>query len=534
MPPHRFFPFIVPVVVLAACGEEPQPTGPTAPTTMGPAFSHADGHRVVNSTADPGSGGCTPSECTLREAINSAGSTEITFAAGVSGPIALALPAAGGGQLVINKKLRIDGPSDGIVIRRRSTDPEFRLLRVGASGEVFLTNLTFQNGRLTGRAGGGIASDGTLDMVFVRVENSSAEQGGGIYNNGPLTLISCTVSGNSATFGGGIDNHGPLHLVHSTISGNSGGGIYNHDNQTLQIGAGSTVGPNSGVGLRNNGGTLRVSNSTISGNDNGGISQFRGMATLLRVRVINNSSREGGGINLFNGEMTIRSSTIARNSAQRGGGISNQDGSTMSIRGTAIFNNSATGEGGGIANTALGFGRLSTSLTILNSTISGNSAPSGGGIFNDDHVDEAEADVELTNSTVANNSATQGGGGIDLNAGGLTLINSLVARNRAPMGPDVRRGPEGASILARFNLIGDGSGSGISNTNGNQVGTSGSPIDPRIGPLADNGGPSRTHALLAGSPAIDAASQADCPPRDQRGVMRPQGSGCDIGSYERE
>jgi hypothetical protein len=89
-------------------------------------------------------------------------------------------------------------------------------------------------------------------------------------------------------------------------------------------------------------------------------------------------------------------------------------------------------------------------------------------------------------------------------------------------------------VFARFSLIGDGSGSGITNTNGNQVGSAGAPIDPKIGPLALNGGPTRTHALLAGSPAIDAASDPECPAADQRGVPRPQGEGCDIGSYERE
>jgi hypothetical protein len=90
------------------------------------------------------------------------------------------------------------------------------------------------------------------------------------------------------------------------------------------------------------------------------------------------------------------------------------------------------------------------------------------------------------------------------------------------------------STVARFSLIGDGSGSSITNGEGNQVGSASSPIDPRLGPLADNGGPTRTHALLLGSPAVDAASTPDCPTTDQRGVSRPQGAACDIGSYERE
>jgi hypothetical protein len=90
------------------------------------------------------------------------------------------------------------------------------------------------------------------------------------------------------------------------------------------------------------------------------------------------------------------------------------------------------------------------------------------------------------------------------------------------------------AVLASFSLIGDGSGSDITNTDGNQVGSASAPIDPKLGSLADNGGPTRTRALLAGSPAIDAASTPDCPTADQRGVLRPQGAACDIGSYERE
>ncbi len=501
----HLLPFLTPLAVLAACGTEQSPTAPTAADN--PSFSTAAGNRVVNSVADPGNGVCNASQCTLREAINDAGSTDITFAAGLTGPITLAKPSDGGGQLVINKTLAITGPSGGIVVRRRSTDPEFRILRIGTSGNVALTNLTIRNGKI----GGG---------------------GGGILSFGPLTLTNSTVSGNSADFGGGIDNHARLTIVHSTIVSNTGGGIFNHNNQTLAITT-TTVGQNTGRGLVNDGGTLTLTSSTVAENVGGGISQARGTSTLRLTRVVDNSTTgRGGGIFLSQGDMTIRTSTIARNSAATGGGIANREGGSYTILRSAIFNNSATDEGGGISNEALGFGRVGVVLTLINSTVSGNSAPLGGGIFNSNFIDEAEATLRVTNSTVAGNSATQEGGGIDLNAGGLTLVNSLVAQNGAPSGPDVFQGAEGASLSARFNLIGDGSGSGITNANGNHVGTSGSPIDPKIGPLANNGGPTRTHALLAGSPAIDAASDADCPAVDQRGVARPQGAGCDIGSYE--
>jgi CSLREA domain-containing protein len=500
----HLIPFLIPLAVLAACGPEQSPTAPSA--VSDPSFSTALATRVVNSVADPGNGVCNASQCTLREAINDAGSTNITFAAGLTGPITLAKPSDGGGQLVINKTLAITGPSGGIVVRRRSTDPEFRILRIGTSGNVSLTNLTIRNGKIDGG-------------------------GGGILSFGPLTLTNSTVSGNSADFGGGIDNHARLTIVHSTIASNTGGGIFNHNNQTLAITT-TTVGQNTGRGLVNDGGTLTLTSSTVAENVGGGISQARGTSTLSLTRVVDNSTAgRGGGIFLFNGEMTIRTSTIARNSAATGGGVSNRDGSTFTILRSTIMNNTASDAGGGIANEALGFGRLGVLLTLVNSTVSGNSAPLGGGIFNSNFIDEAVATLRVTNSTVAGNSATQDGGGI-FHGGSLRLVNSLVAQNGAPTGADVLQ-VAGASLSARFSLIGDGSGSGITNTNGNQVGTSGSPIDPKIGPLANNGGPTRTHALLAGSPAIDAASSADCPAVDQRGVVRPQGAGCDIGSYER-
>jgi hypothetical protein len=93
----------------------------------------------------------------------------------------------------------------------------------------------------------------------------------------------------------------------------------------------------------------------------------------------------------------------------------------------------------------------------------------------------------------------------------------------------------GATVT--FSLIGDGTASSVTNAGGNKVGNVtpySAPIDPMIEPLALNGGPTRTHALEGGSPAINAASPLDCPATDQRGAARPQGEGCDIGSYERE
>jgi CSLREA domain-containing protein len=500
---------LLPLLVLAACGEDQSPTAPTPPAEPGgPAFGHTAGHKVVNSLADPGDGTCTATQCTLREAIKDPQSTEISFAPGLTGTITLARSGLGGGTLAIEKSLSITGPSTGIVIRRRSTDPAFRIVRIGSAVTVRLTNLTIRNGKMD-RGGGGILSFGTL------------------------ALTNCTVAGNSATLrGGGIDSHGTLTLLHSTVAGNSGGGIANpmtNPSHTLIL-TNSTVADNSGFGILNRGGTLALAHSTIARNSRGGIVNGHGTATLIDARIVGNSTN--GGISTFEGTVMLTNSTVAGNSGAGGGGIRN-DGGSLSLTNSTVAGNSAT-VGGGILNH--GEIRNPGGVGLTNSTVSGNSARSGGGIYNS--AGDSDAFVGLTNSTVTLNSATQEGGGIRTGGfdSGVRLTNSLVAQNSAPTGPDMFTSPE-SFVSGRFSLIGDGSGSGITNTEGNQVGNvspNSSPIDPRLGPLADNGGPTRTHALLLGSPAIDAASTPDCPTTDQRGVLRPQGAACDIGSYERK
>ena len=225
------------------------------------------------------------------------------------------------------------------------------------------------------------------------------------------------------------------------------------------------------------------------------------------------------------GEAIIGGLTL-RDGAGADGGITNRG--TLTITNSTVSHNAAVdpspraGSGGGITNRG--------TLTITNSTVSGNSAAlSGGGIAN------INGTLTVTNSTVTNNSAIESGGGVH-NASAMILRNSLVAANTAPLAPDVW--DEFGTAAGSYNLIGDGELSHFADrVNGNLVGTAGAPIDPLLGPLADNGGPTWTHALLAGSPAIDhiPAGVSGCGDpigTDQRGVARPQGAGCDIGAFE--
>ena len=455
----RLIPLLLPIFVLAACSGDQPPTAPAEPG--GAVSSQTASHKVVNSLADPGNGVCNATQCTLREAINDPGSSEITFAASLTGTIRLAPPGAGGGRLEIDKALSITGPSQGIVIRGLGLDNGSPIFRIGEAGTTTLANLTLRNG------GNGIVNRGTVTLSKVVVE-------------------SC------------------------------------------------------GTGISSQFGTLALSNSFVINNLDVGLRVVHGTATLRKDRIAGNAL---GGINVFNGTVTLNNTTVARNSAVNGGGIFNDAGTILISRST-ITNNSATGQGGGIFNTVDdAFRRQGGLVTLTNSTVTGNSAASGGGISN--APERSGVGLSLTNSTVTRNSATQEGGGIFQRGQGeedeadLALLNSLVAQNSAPTRPDVSTNGESefAFVFSRFSLIGNGTGSGITNTDGNQVGNvapNSSPIDPRLGPLADNGGPTRTHALLAGSPAIDAASAQDCPPTDQRGVSRPQGTACDIGSYERQ
>ncbi|MCI0400380.1 MAG: hypothetical protein L0Z68_03635 [Gammaproteobacteria bacterium] len=281
-----------------------------------------------------------------------------------------------------------------------------------------------------------------------------------------------------------------------------------------------------GGGIRNRSGVLTVTDTVITGNEDitgGAISTFNCTVTIRNSAISNNTaSTVGGAIYSPFGSLNISDSNILDNSVSvSGGGIG--AGGTATISNSTISENTAV-FGGGIS-----FG--GNSLTITASTISFNTATETGGGIN------SRGSVTITNSTISENAAVHGGA--IGNSGTLTLSNSTLAdNNRLSDRPDTAAGiqnasgtvglqntivannpPEGncvgAGIISLDHNLDSGSSCGFSAA-GDLVST-----DPALGLLEDNGGPTFTHALLPDSPAIDAGDNTGCPATDQRGFPRP-------------
>ena len=480
------------------------------------------------------------------------------------------------GELSISESLNIDGSSvGGVVITGDANGDDITVTgtditdvsasyggTAGASGDLlndnsrvldFLPsgNLTLTDLTITG----GRAMPGSAGYGF---QYSNA--GGGIraYNGGYLSLFDSTVSGNSTMgergSGGGIftrlgddDSSGRVSLTNSTVSGNStgrdgnGGGIFGYfvtltnsivtgnrsgETNTRSDGSGGGIFARSDVILvdsavsgnssGNRGGGISatnasLTNSTVSGNVStsrgGGIST--GNLSSTNSVVSGNSSRDrAGGIYIGGGVASLTNSTVSGNSARTVGGGISASNAELYLTNSTVGGNSSLSDGGGIFS--------SGEVSLTNSTLSGNSSGRNGGA-----IGTYRSSILLVNSTVSGNSAASMGGGISFDNRGesLTLNNSIVAGNR-----DDGTAPDVFASLAVTNvessLIGDTTGSEITATTGignilNQL--------PLLGPLADNGGPTQTHALLAGSPAIDSGSNALVDAgvtTDQRGEAR--------------
>ena len=457
----------------------------------------------------------------------------------------------------------------------------------GSGGAIFSETsglLAIQSSTISGNStiggfvrygGGGIFAHGNVTITDSTISGNSASSGGGIFaDGGDVTITNSTISGNSATFstiygGGGIFAVGNVTVTASTISDNSakvdgrrvGGGGIAAFNGDVTI-TGSTISGNSttssagggyGGGIFTDSGDVTITSSTISGNsaNNGGGIFAGGDVTITSSAISGNSADDdgvgfGGGI-FAPGDVTVTGSTISDNSANSkfdiafGGGIA--AGDVVTVTNSTISGNSANSN----IDFAYGGGIIAFDVvTVTNSTISSNSATgvkfgAGGGIA-------AFDDVTVTDSTISGNSvpgANSSGGGIWIEDDPVTIENSIVAGNHADSGTSPDLSPGSGPLTIRYSLIGDNTGTGLApapvgmpDANGNLIGTAASPIDPMLGPLQDNGGPTFTHALLPGSPAINAGDPGFVPPPDfdQRGdpFVRVLDGRIDMGAFERQ
>ncbi len=474
-----------------------------------PLFAETTAVYTVTNSADTDDTVCD-ANCTLREAINAAnnapGADTINFAIADNSTITLA-----GTQLpIITDTLFIDGNT--AVSLTISGNDSSRIFEIGSVTAVTLTNLIISNGLIT-----------TTDPIA---------DGGGIYVNLQARLIL-----NDST----IDNN---------TASNSGGGLYN-DRATVTINNSTfsnNQAENDGGGYYGEEANTTVNNSTFAQNnaldDAGGLINNLGIATINDSTFIaNNSGDKAGGVYNRNvgAQTTINNSTIISNTAQKGAGLRNWQG-TLTINNVTTMYNQATEEGGGIEN-FLG------DVYIYNSTIAKNSALlGGGGIYNNgEHTGNPtvyNGSTYMQNSTLSDNSTPAIGGGLNLDEGGFVLTNTTIYSNSASQGGGMAI--ISGTISMTNSLIGGSQLSGgdciISgtlgiNTNNLIEDNSCSPAlsgNAQVGPLADNGGGTVTHALLAGSPAIDAGNNVACPTTDQRGYLRLANDSnlCDIGAYE--
>jgi CSLREA domain-containing protein len=459
----------------------------------------------------------TGAGCSLREAVESA-NTNADFDncthTGTYGADTVTLPAGGfvlsvgaagedantGGDLDVTQSLTIAGDGNGPDCAAASTscidadDLDRALdLRDGPSPvSVTLRDLTIADGDAGAGDGGAISSletDASLSLQGVTIVSSQADDGGAIYNNGPTAVSDSLLSANSATGAGGAVFQGAAAL---TLSG-------------------SDVSANTAAGALGGGG-LRIA-STVSA------------AVATTTFGLNEATGGDGGAIHSDGGLSLTGSTLDSNKALSGGGLAS--GAAAGVSGSTFNANTATGtcgagdgDGGAIEQGA----PAPNPLSLTNSTLSGNAAGCRGGGA---RVFDSAATTTITSATVSDNSAGSGGGGGIDNATGVNGSSTVSSRGTIYSGnAPVNCAGDGPRLSARDNLDSGGS-CGLSGASADLLG-----LDPVLGPLRFNGGPTRTRMPFTVSPVVNAIPSGCASATDQRGVARPVGGRCDIGAVE--
>jgi CSLREA domain-containing protein/uncharacterized repeat protein (TIGR01451 family) len=305
----------------------------------------------------------------------------------------------------------------------------------------------------------------------------------------------------------------------------------------------------SGVTLQN--GSTNGNSSPTGANGGGGAINNQGSLTISACALLTNTSLLDGGAIWSAGSLTVESCSIANNIANfnesSGGGVYAAFG-TANISYSTLHGNSVEANGGAVATHA-------ATVSITGSTLDANAARSGGGVSTD-----TQGSMTLTNVTISGNTAENAGGGV--NSLGTLIVNSVtIALNNAQnavggmyvtgpttLGNTLIWGNTATNFIPDLDCLGDPivskgynllPGSIACSFSGDQTGNL-SGVDPMLTILQDNGGGTFTHALAAGSPAVDAGSPSApgsggnaCALADQRGIFRPLGTRCDIGAFER-